>query len=650
MPALTFNKKKYLVFFLFVIICIWIIPFNSLNRRTYDTPSRVYRRNVDYRRNQLIRSLDRPYPVTFDAKLVNLRQNIKKLVTSSGVSKEQSNTTKYVSIKTSDILSNSVTGRLSIFRWYDFCSTYTMELKSIPGFPFNPNVKLTLNSLTTKFSESNFGQRIFGYLIAHVTGVFSFSITSRGGMEFWLSYNRNPVHSILIASICESQLRPGNCPYNGRGVQSIATLYSDSIYLTTDKPYYIELIHASTSSAEIDVKWKVPGSEVYTNIPQENLLAFPQEESSSKYPSPVYPSHIVQSIPPDHASARDRLFKFPKLGLSEFSNSIPACNFLENEIKNKYLGKLTVPYLSIYPNDHTEQMNEDDISPGNLLIPKEEAQFVVDSFLEQIRYSVPDVTLYKIVNIEKYLHLPHVTRYLIEIIVHPLDNTSQLLLISENLFSASDQADIFCQHSMLRREEQPFVYLMVGVKNSQHWVKYLVENTERMYRDTRDDRFSLIIVDYESDDIDIEILLRESSLKNWILIRVERDLHPTDGINLALSQVPDGDNIFFTADLTLSFPSTLIASIRKRTIQGYASYSPVATRLMCGNSFMHPLGYWEVMEYNLMGMYKSDWIRLGGVDASDFKTSWGRKDWSCVDRALEEGINLNRIREKRLFY
>ena len=89
---------------------------------------------------------------------------------------------------------------------------------------------------------------------------------------------------------------------------------------------------------------------------------------------------------------------------------------------------------------------------------------------------------------------------------------------------------------------------MVGVKNSQHWVRYLVENTESIYRDTRDDRFSLIIVDYKSDDVNVELLLRESSLKNWILIRVERDLHPADGINLALSQVPDGDSIFFTAD------------------------------------------------------------------------------------------------------
>ena len=54
-------------------------------------------------------------------------------------------------------------------------------------------------------------------------------------------------------------------------------------------------------------------------------------------------------------------------------------NFLENETKNKYLDKLSVPYLSVYPNDHTEQMNEDDISPGNLFIPKEKAEFVVAS-------------------------------------------------------------------------------------------------------------------------------------------------------------------------------------------------------------------------------------------------------------------------------
>lgn len=445
MPAISFNKKKYLVFLLFVLISIWIISFTTLSR-TFATPSRVYKRSV---RNQR-RSLDTTYPVTFDTQLLNLRQSVKKLVTSSGVSREQSNTTKYGSIQVSDILADSVTGRLSVFRWYDFCSAYTMELKSIPGFPFNPNVKLTLNSLTTHFTGSNFGQRIFGYLLAPATGVFSFSITSRGGIELWLSYDPNPVHSILIASICESQLRPANCPYNGRGVQSKATLYSDSIYLTMDKPYYIELIHVISNSAEIEVKWKVPGSEVFTNIPQENLLTFPQEGSYSKYPSQLYPSHILQSIPPAHDSVRDSPFKLPKLGLSEFSNSIPTCNF---ETENKHSDRRSVPYLSVYPNDHTEQMNEDDISPGNLLIPKEEAELVVASFLKQIKYSLPDITLYRIVNIEKYLHLPHITRYLIEIIVHPLENTSQLLLISENLFSASGQADTLCQRRVMRREE-----------------------------------------------------------------------------------------------------------------------------------------------------------------------------------------------------
>ena len=56
-----------------------------------------------------------------------------------------------------------------------------------------------------------------------------------------------------------------------------------------DKPYYIELIHVISNSAELEVKWKVPGSEVFTNIAQENLLTFRQEGSDSTVPFSVVP-------------------------------------------------------------------------------------------------------------------------------------------------------------------------------------------------------------------------------------------------------------------------------------------------------------------------------------------------------------------------
>ncbi|KAI6646557.1 Beta-1,4-N-acetyl-galactosaminyl transferase 3 [Oopsacas minuta] len=617
---------------------------------TIQTPPIVYKRSIEYRQGLLQRSQEQNR-INFDTKISDSRKYVKKIVRSSDTPSKELDSTKYDSPNISDILSG-VTGELSIYRWYDFCSVYTNRLKSIPGFPFNPSVELTLNSLNTKFSAKNFGQRIFGYLIAPATGVFTFSISSSSGIEFWLSYDPNPLHSILIAAICDSELKSGNCPYSAREKYSKSTQYSDPINLTIDRPYYIELIHVNTDgSGQIDVKWKIPGSSVYLNIPPENLITFPKGYSPSTYhPSFSYPSHVIQALSPDPPSERDFLFKYPKLRLDEFSYSIPNCNIFEDEISNIYLKKLSVPYLSVYPNDNTELMNEDDISSGNILLSEKEGLSVVASFLEQIKHSFPKIILHKIVNIEKYVHQPQIARYLIEILVYTQSNTSELSLISESLFSDSIPAERFCQHYVLRREESPFVYLMVGIKNSKHWARYLVENVERIYEDTQDDRFSLIIVDFESEDINIELLLRESSLKNWILIKVGRELSLIDGMNLALNQVPNENDIFFTADLILGIPSTMVDSIRKHTFQGYSAYAPAAIRHMCGYSFMYPFGYWEVMEYSLIGMYKSDWVQIGGVDDWDIQTSWGGDDWDSANRVLKSGINLNRIKERRLYH
>lgn len=55
-----------------------------------------------------------------------------------------------------------------------------------------------------------------------------------------------------------------------------------------------------------------------------------------------------------------------------------------------------------------------------------------------------------------------------------------------------------------------------AVKNQARWVQQFISDMEVLHHETKDENFNIIIVDFQSDDMDIEQTLRESSVPRYI--------------------------------------------------------------------------------------------------------------------------------------
>lgn len=82
---------------------------------------------------------------------------------------------------------------------------------------------------------------------------------------------------------------------------------------------------------------------------------------------------------------------------------------------------------------------------------------------------------------------------------------------------------------------------------------------------TQDFNVHVIIVDYESKDIDIEAVLKKSTIKWYSIVRIpgEQGFQRAVALQRGAAVVTDPHGILFMCDLNLKIPSNLISTIRK---------------------------------------------------------------------------------------
>ncbi|XP_029010260.1 N-acetyl-beta-glucosaminyl-glycoprotein 4-beta-N-acetylgalactosaminyltransferase 1 isoform X2 [Betta splendens] len=233
---------------------------------------------------------------------------------------------------------------------------------------------------------------------------------------------------------------------------------------------------------------------------------------------------------------------------------------------------------------------------GNLLVQAGDVLPVVNAFMEQlIRKHGPRFTLVRVVNIVKRVDGYKGSRYLLELELKEVDG--QLLHLSHYIYTLNPHSRRHGRESRFRQPKPELllcnpvgfrwnpaatVHFIVPVKNQARWVLQLIADMEELHRETGDSNFNLIIVDYQSTDMDVRKALGKSSLPRYEYVKLTGNFERSAGLQAGVNLIHDNHSIVFLCDLHIHFPLSIIHTIRKHCVEGYMAFAPIVMRLDCG--------------------------------------------------------------------
>ena len=178
-----------------------------------------------------------------------------------------------------------------------------------------------------------------------------------------------------------------------------------------------------------------------------------------------------------------------------------------------------------------------------------------------LSFSFRKFELKEVRNVERKADENRGNRYLIEAEMRDVPNNKSVML-SEYVFMPKGAKQLYYPKDFQWNQTVP-VYLVVTAKNLGRWLHHFIKNAESIFAETNDPNFHVIIFDYNSSDINLEEVLKQSSLTNYMLLRQRGAYSRTRSFTEAIDLVKDPQSVIFMMDLHLDIASPFINNIRK---------------------------------------------------------------------------------------
>ena len=105
--------------------------------------------------------------------------------------------------------------------------------------------------------------------------------------------------------------------------------------------------------------------------------------------------------------------------------------------------------------------------------------------------------------------------------------------------------------------------LLTTGNNQGRWILHFLENMARIYNRTKDTNFNVVIVDFDSKDIDLANALKMATIPSYQYVNIKGKFKKVIGLQKAASMVTDPNSIVSVMDLHIDIPYYYLDDLRK---------------------------------------------------------------------------------------